>query len=64
MKKSRFCAIINDEVMKLKKEFSPRYGLLIAVIGFVMAFLGYFRGEASVVFINAVRICLECIGIG
>lgn len=48
----------------MKKEFSPRYGIVIAVIGFLMAFFGYFRGDVSVVFGNAVRICLECIGIG
>ena len=48
----------------MKKEFSPRYGLMIAVIGLVMTFFGYFRGEASTVFIKAIRICLECIGIG
>lgn len=29
----------------MKKEFSPRYGIMIAVIGFLMAFFGYFRGE-------------------
>ena len=43
----------------------PRWGgLAVALLG--VGFMGYgiFRGEMTVVFEKAIRICLECIGIG
>ena len=39
-------------------------GILLALTGAVMVVLGIFRGEVAVVLTKAVRICLECIGIG
>ncbi|MDR2527726.1 MAG: hypothetical protein LBD04_01730 [Synergistaceae bacterium] len=36
--------------------------LLLLAIAFVLT--GLARGEPQIVFIKAVRICLECIGIG
>lgn len=39
-------------------------GILVAVLGLAMMGFGIFRGETAVVFKKAVRICLECIGIG
>ncbi len=48
----------------MKKEFSGKFGLMLAVFGAVLTVVGYFRGEASTVLIKAIRICLECIGIG
>lgn len=38
--------------------------LLLAGTGVVFIVLGIYRGEAAIVFTKAVRICLECIGIG
>lgn len=43
---------------------SPRTGICIAVIGFLMMGLGIYRGEMAVVLEKAINICLECIGIG
>lgn len=48
----------------MKKEKSPVSGLLLAFIGLGFAVLGYYQGEAETVFSKAIRICLECIGIG
>ncbi|MFV0439795.1 MAG: CD1871A family CXXC motif-containing protein [Lachnospirales bacterium] len=33
-------------------------------LGIIMISIGITRGESSVVFIKAIQICLECIGIG
>lgn len=39
-------------------------GILAAAFGAAMLVYGISRGEVSVVFNKAVRICMECIGIG
>lgn len=39
-------------------------GVVIAALGIVMMGYGIWRGEMETVLIKAVRICLECIGIG
>jgi hypothetical protein len=38
--------------------------LLTALAGVVFMAFGIYRGEMATVFAKAVRICLECIGIG
>ena len=43
---------------------SRRTGIGIAVIGVLMMGYGIYRGEVDIVFMKAVNICLECIGIG
>ncbi|MGF0033518.1 CD1871A family CXXC motif-containing protein [Bariatricus sp. SGI.154] len=39
-------------------------GIVIAMLGILMMGYGICRGEVDVVLAKAVRICLECIGIG
>ena len=36
----------------------------LLLLGIAMIVLGVFRGEAETVFQKAIRICMECIGIG
>lgn len=62
--------------MKKKEKVSPSslsarlneraslFGVLAASAGLGMMAYGIFRGEMSVVLEKAVRICMECIGIG
>lgn len=38
--------------------------LCLLILGFGMIALGVLRGEHTAVWFKAVRICLECIGIG
>ena len=42
----------------------PLPGIGLACAGILMMAYGISRGEMSVVFDKAVRICMECIGIG
>lgn len=39
-------------------------GIGVAILGLVLMVFGIFRGEAAIVLSKAVRICMECIGIG
>lgn len=49
----------------MMKILKLRYAsLLCAAIGFGMMIFGAIRGELSIVFTQAINICLECIGIG
>ena len=42
----------------------PIAGIFAALLGAAMMLYGISRGEMSVVFDKAVRVCMECIGIG
>ena len=54
----------NEGVMKLGhvKRIAVQATLLIA--GVVMLCFGIWRGEAAVVLSKAIKLCLECVGIG
>lgn len=43
---------------------APWIGAALAAAGLACLLFGVWRGETTVVFSKAVRICLECIGIG
>lgn len=43
----------------------PRWsGFIISACGIAMMIFGAYRGEMAIVLKKAVKICLECIGIG
>ena len=43
---------------------SKWWSMLLVAVSSLMMFIGANRGEADIVFSKAIRICLECIGIG
>ena len=49
---------------KLFKAIKPVAQLALLVIGITMVCFGAMRGEADAVLAKAIRLCLECIGIG
>lgn len=51
-------------VIKMKTDKKRIIGLALALVGAVMMAFGVTDGEHREVFEKAVRICLECIGIG
>lgn len=50
----------------MRREFLKRRALsiIIVVISIAMIYYGYNNGEVKVVLDKAIRICMECIGIG
>lgn len=47
-----------------RREPSRRIGYVLAALGLGMMGFGAARGEMAVVLAKAVKICLECVGIG
>ena len=50
--------------MKQKILKSRWTSLVLLCIGIAMMYIGVHRGEALVVMNKAIRVCMECIGIG
>lgn len=50
--------------MKVERAVGRWLPLTLMAAGAVMMVVGALRGEASAVLSKAVRVCLECIGIG
>lgn len=48
----------------MKNKSIPLAGIITAVIGLVFMLFGVYHGEADMVLAKAIRVCLECIGIG
>ncbi len=48
----------------MKNKDIPFAGIIAAILGIVFMFFGFYRGEADTVLAKAIRVCLECIGIG
>lgn len=48
----------------MNKKHIPYKGVLTAIIGIIFMIIGVFQGQASTVLAKAIRVCLECIGIG
>ncbi|WP_391486449.1 CD1871A family CXXC motif-containing protein [Anaerococcus vaginalis] len=48
--------------IEIKKKKNIQIGFLILSIGFIS--YGAFRGEVDTVFSKAIKLCLECVGIG
>ena len=51
-------------VVKLFKAIKPVAQVALRIAGIAMVSFGAVRGEAEAVLAKAIRLCLECIGIG
>ncbi|WP_449138379.1 CD1871A family CXXC motif-containing protein [Slackia sp.] len=51
-------------MVKLFKAIKPVAQVALLIAGIAMVSFGAVRGEAEAVLAKAIRLCLECIGIG
>ena len=55
---------VTKGVVRLFKAVKPVVQVALLIVGIAMVCFGAMRGEADAVLAKAIRLCLECIGIG
>lgn len=50
--------------MKLSHRKKAAAQAVLLIVGIAMLYFGAWRGEAAVVLSKAIKLCLECVGIG
>ena len=59
----KYVLFVTGNWRALQMKAKTTSGILL-LLGIFMIFCGILRGEADLVFSKAVRLCLECVGIG
>ena len=54
----------NERSVRLFKTKKAVFQAILLIVGVAMVGFGAFRGEVDIVLGKAVRLCLECVGIG
>ena len=55
---------VTKGVVRLFKAVKPTMQVALLIVGIAMVCFGVMSGEADAVLAKAIRLCLECIGIG
>lgn len=58
------CIIKKERMMELVDKKRTAIQVLLLLVALAMLYLGVQRGEAEAVLNKAIRLCLECVGIG
>ena len=54
----------SERVMKLRNSTKAAVQAALLVVGIAMLCFGVWRGETATVLSKAIKLCLECVGIG
>lgn len=54
----------NERSVRLFKTKKAIFQMILLVVGAAMVGFGALRGEVDIVLSKAIRLCLECVGIG
>ena len=54
----------NERSVRLFKTKKAVFQAILLIVGVAMVGFGAFRGEVDIVLSKAIRLCLECVGIG
>lgn len=54
----------NERSVRLFKTRKAVFQAILLIVGAAMVGVGALRGEVDIVLIKAIRLCLECVGIG